>query len=125
MGGFIPTCYTQTYVEVAKLEKRMNIQLVNIYPISSPYLENLQTYKYPVLLLDSNLGYYYWGRGVSIPISERIYHQLKLYPKIFENSLALKYHYMAELELVKRWKLSSGPYHIHHLQKLIARFPRD
>ena len=25
MGGFIPTCYTQTYVEVAKLENAMDV----------------------------------------------------------------------------------------------------
>ena len=103
----------------------MNIQLVNLYPIEKPYLDNLQAYKYPILLLDSNLGYYYWGRGVSIPIKELAFHQLKLYPKIFEYSLAFKYYYMAELELVKRWKLPSGSHHAHHLQKLIARFPKE
>ena len=101
----------------------MNIQLVNVYPIEKPYLDNLQAYKYLILLLDSNFGYCYWGRGVSIPIEKRTFHQLKLYPKIFEYSLALKYHYMAELELVKRWTLPSGPHHAHHLQKMIARFP--
>jgi hypothetical protein len=103
----------------------LNIQLVNVYPIEKPYLDNLQAYKYPILLLDSNLGDYYWGRGVSIPMAERTFNRLKLYPKIFEYSLALKYHYMAENELIRRWKLPSGPYHAHHLQKLIARFPKE
>jgi hypothetical protein len=103
----------------------LNIQFVNVYPIEKPYLDNLQAYKSPILLLDSNLGYYYCGRGVSIPIKERAFYQLKLYPKIFEYSLALKYHSMGELELVRRWTLPSGPHHAHHLQKLIARFPNE
>jgi hypothetical protein len=103
----------------------MNIQIVNVFPVRSPYTENPSTYTYPILLLDNMGGYYYWGRGVSIPISEYDYAQLQLYPKIFEFSKALKYHYLAEIELIKRSQHLYGPLALQQYQKLLSEFPAN
>jgi hypothetical protein len=103
----------------------MNIQIVNVFPVRSPYTEESEEYTYPILLLNDNDAYYYWARGVSIPISEYDYHHLILYPKIFEFSKALKYHYLTKLELYKRWKLKSSPFHIYQLLRLLSKFPKN
>jgi hypothetical protein len=103
----------------------MDIQLVNVFPVRSPYIERPKEYTYPILLLSNNEGYYYWGRGVSIPMCEFDYFHIKLYPKIFEFSKALKFHYLAEIELIQRSKRLYGPWAVNHYQKLLATFPKD
>jgi hypothetical protein len=103
----------------------MNIQLVNVFPVLSPYTENPEEYTYPILLLNDNHGFYYWARGVSIEINEKDFFHLLHYPKIFEHSKALKYHLLTQLELHRRWGLKSSPFHIFHLLRLLSKFPSD
>lgn len=97
MGGFIPNCQAQTFVELAKQEKQMNFQLIHIQRIGNSLASlkegfTLKKSEYIAIAIEEGGQYYYWAKGISIPISQEEYWRVKTNPKLYYFSTALKLH---------------------------------
>jgi len=83
---------------LAKEEKRLNIQLIQIEQLNSKQHSNIfkpqksTEYEYFGIAIEDAGSYYYWAQGVSLKISEREYELIKANPKLYYFSTALKLH---------------------------------
>ena len=76
----------------------MNFQLipVQLHPQSlakfDPAEKGLEEYSYTAIAIAEGGRYYYWAKGLSIEIADWEYHNVKLNPKLYYFSTALKLH---------------------------------
>ncbi|QWE09850.1 hypothetical protein [Polynucleobacter sp. es-EL-1] len=76
----------------------MNFQLINIELHSDelkkfdPKEQGLSEYRYTGIAIEEGSRFYYWAKGVSIEISDWEYANIKLNPKLYYFSTALKLH---------------------------------
>lgn len=83
----------------------MNFQLINVELHSSelskfdPAEQGLSEYRYTGIAIEDGGKYYYWAKGVSLEIKEWEYANIKLNPKLYYFSTALKLHKRIEKSL--------------------------
>jgi hypothetical protein len=76
----------------------MNFQLINVELHSSelskfdPAERGLSEYQYTGIAIEEGGKYYYWAKGISLEIKEWEYANIKLNPKLYYFSTALKLH---------------------------------
>ena len=76
----------------------MNFQLINIELHSDevkkfdPAEQGLSEYRYTAIAIEDGGKYYYWAKGVSLEIQDWEYVNIKLNPKLYYFSTALKLH---------------------------------
>jgi hypothetical protein len=84
---------------LAKEEKSMNFQLINIelhsdkFKKFDPAEQGLSEYRYTGIAIEDGGKYYYWAKGVSLEIKDWEYANIKLNPKLYYFSTALKLHH--------------------------------
>ncbi len=70
----------------------MNIELIKIEPLSPslaigrPHPPSIPENCYWALAIEDSGKFYYWGRGISLPISEEDYELVRANPKLFLGS---------------------------------------
>lgn len=76
----------------------MDFQLIQValHPRSlakfDPREKGLEEYSYTAIAISENGRYYYWAKGFSIEIADWEYHNVKLNPRLYYFSTALKLH---------------------------------
>ena len=76
----------------------MNFQLINVELHSSelskfdPAEQGLSEYQYTGIAIEDGGKHYYWAKGVSLEINQWEYANIKLNPKLYYFSKALKLH---------------------------------
>jgi len=103
----------------------MNLHIIDVFPIETPYLIDKENYTYKALLVNVGNDYFYWARGVSIPISKYENEMLFANPKIGLFSYALKLHLKVDLQLLKNKdsKRDSDRWGIWFLTGFLNKFP--
>ena len=77
----------------------MNFQLIKIELHSDevkkfdPAEQGLSEYRYTGIAIEDGGKYYYWAKGVSLEIKDWEYANIKLNPKLYYFSTALKLHH--------------------------------
>ena len=77
----------------------MNFQLINIelhsdeFKKFDPAEQGLSEYRYTGIAIEDGGKYYYWAKGVSLEIQDWEYANIKLNPKLYYFSTALKLHH--------------------------------
>ena len=77
----------------------MNFQLINVELHSDelnkfdPAEQGLSEYSYTGIAIEDRGRYYYWAKGASIEIADWEYFNIKLNPKLYYFSTALKLHH--------------------------------
>jgi hypothetical protein len=93
---------------LAKKEKNMNFQLINIelhsdeFKKFDPAEQGLSEYRYTGIAIDDGGKYFYWAKGVSLEICDWEYANIKLNPKLYYFSTALKLHLRIDKALQAR-----------------------
>lgn len=83
---------------MAKQEQKVNIQLINVGLHSDelkkfdPAEQGLSEYRYTGIAIEDGGKYYYWAKGISLEIADWEYVNIKLNPKLYYFSTALKLH---------------------------------
>jgi hypothetical protein len=102
VGGFKPNCQAQTFVQLAKEESSMNVQLIHIEQLNSKQFpaifkpQKSKDYEYIGIAIEDEGTYYYWAKGVSLKIAKHEYDFIKANPKLYYFSTALKLHFRVE-----------------------------
>ena len=77
----------------------MNFQLIKIelhsdeFKKFDPVEQGLSEYRYTGIAIEDGGKYYYWAKGVSLEIKDWEYVNIKLNPKLYYFSTALKLHH--------------------------------
>ena len=77
----------------------MNFQLISVELHSDelkkfdPAEQGLSDYRYAGIAIEEGGKYYYWAKGVSLEIADWEYTNIKLNPKLYYFSTALKLHH--------------------------------
>ncbi|MCF8190225.1 MAG: hypothetical protein K9J14_03075 [Polynucleobacter sp.] len=77
----------------------MNFQLISIelhpdeFKKFDPAEKGLSEYRYTGIAIEDGDKYYYWAKGVSLEIEDWEYVNIKLNPKLYYFSTALKLHH--------------------------------
>lgn len=80
----------------------MNFQLIHVEQLNPKHHMRLPVpaqpdeYQYVGIAIEERGKHYYWARGVSIEITDWEYANIKLNPKLFYFSTALKLHHRIE-----------------------------
>lgn len=83
----------------------MNFQLINVELHSDelnkfdPAERGLSQYRYTGIAIEEDGKYYYWARGISLEIADWEYFNIKLNPKLYYFSTALKLHHRIDRAL--------------------------
>jgi len=83
----------------------MNFQLIHIEQLSPKYYpaifkpQKSPDYEYIGIAIEDEGSYYYWAKGVSLNISKGEYEHIKVNPKLYYFSTALKLHFRIEAQL--------------------------
>ncbi len=87
----------------------MNLEIFHIQPLDRIWAssvarpENTSENIYTSIAIEDLGRYFYWAKGVSIEISHEEYKALKMNPKLYYFSTALKLHLRIIRALEKRW----------------------
>jgi hypothetical protein len=90
---------------LAKEESSMNFQLIHIEQLSPKYYpaifkpQKSPDYEYIGIAIEDEGSYYYWAKGMSLNISKWEYEHIKVNPKLYYFSTALKLHFRIEAQL--------------------------
>ena len=77
----------------------MNFQLINVEMHSDEFIkfdpaeQGLSEYRYTGIAIEDGGKYYYWAKGISLEIKDWEYANIKLNPKLYYFSTALKLHH--------------------------------
>lgn len=77
----------------------MNFQLINVelhsdeFKKFDPAEQGLSEYRYTGIAIEDSGKYYYWAKGISLEIADWEYVNIKLNPKLYYFSTALKLHH--------------------------------
>lgn len=83
----------------------MNFQLISVELHSDeikkfdPAEQGLSEYRYTGIAIEDGGKYYYWAKGVSLEIKDWEYANIKLNPKLYYFSTALKLHHRIDRAL--------------------------
>jgi len=83
----------------------MNFQLIRVELHSDelrkfdPAEQGLSEYRYTGIAIEDGGKYYYWAKGASLEISDWEYANIKLNPKLYYFSTALKLHHRIDRAL--------------------------
>lgn len=83
----------------------MNFQLINVELHSDelnkfdPAEQGLSQYRYTGIAIEEGGKYYYWAKGISLEIADWEYFNIKLNPKLYYFSTALKLHHRIDRAL--------------------------
>lgn len=83
----------------------MNFQLINVELHSDelnkfdPEEQGLSQYRYTGIAIEEGGKYYYWAKGISLEIADLEYFNIKLNPKLYYFSTALKLHHRIDSAL--------------------------
>ena len=86
---------------------KMNFQLIYVELHSDEQRkfesaeQGLSEYRYTGIAIEDGGKYYYWAKGVSLKISDWEYANIKLNPKLFYFSTALKLHIRIQKEIAR------------------------
>ena len=92
----------------------MNFQLINVELHSSelskfdPAEQGLSEYQYTGIAIEEGGKYYYWAKGGSIEITEWEYFNIKLNPRLYYFSTALRLHHRIHKALEAGISINSG-----------------
>ena len=83
----------------------MNFQLISIelhpdeFKKFDPAEQGLSEYRYTGIAIEDGGKYYYWAKGASLEIADWEYANIKLNPKLYYFSTALKLHHRIDRAL--------------------------
>ena len=83
----------------------MNFQLISVelhsdeFKKFDPAEQGLSEYRYTGIAIEDGGKYYYWAKGVSLEIKDWEYANIKLNPKLYYFSTALKLHHRIDRAL--------------------------
>jgi len=83
----------------------MNFQLINVELHSDEFKkfdlaeQGLSEYRYTGIAIEDGGKYYYWAKGIGLEISDWEYANIKLNPKLYYFSTALKLHHRIDRAL--------------------------
>jgi hypothetical protein len=83
----------------------MNVQLIRVelhcdeLKKFDPAEQGLSEYRYTGIAIEDDGMYYYWAKGVSLEITDWEYANIKLNPKLYYFSTALKLHHRIDQAL--------------------------
>jgi hypothetical protein len=84
----------------------MNIQLIRVEHLDAGVSELVERppvtdeYEYTSIAIEEGGCYYYWAKGISLEISKQDYEAVKINPKLYYFSTALRLHIKIDRELL-------------------------
>lgn len=84
----------------------MNIQLIRVEHLDASVDKLVERppvtdeYQYTAIAIEEGGRYYYWAKGISLEITEQDYEAVKVNPKLYYFSTALRLHIKIDRELL-------------------------